>query len=139
MAHAKQPWWIIGSAAVAIHLQKDIGVNDIDVLLTRDDARGIRTHLNIADASLPPHPLFRSSLFFTSHGDHLPIEFMADFALFENGVWAPVICTSRQAVLIGGHPIWVPEVQELAALLKRFGREKDVQRLRLLREGRFSV
>jgi hypothetical protein len=39
LAEARQPWWIIGSAAVALH-GADVTVGDVDVLLGEADARG---------------------------------------------------------------------------------------------------
>jgi hypothetical protein len=38
LAGARHPWWIIGSAAVALH-GADVTVGDVDVLLGEEDAR----------------------------------------------------------------------------------------------------
>jgi hypothetical protein len=139
LAEAKKPWWIIGSAAVSLHLKRDISVNDVDVLLSVSDARQVREKLAIPPAAIDPHPLFHSEEYFTWDSQALPTEFMAGFSVSIAGEWQKVICRTRQAFEVAGQMLYAPEIEELALLLKCFGRPKDVERLALLGGGGFSV
>jgi hypothetical protein len=132
MTNAKEPWWIIGSAAVALHLQRDIGVNDVDVLLSIADAGEIREKLAIPCAPISPHPLFHSDHYFTWDRLALPAEFMAGFSVCVEGKWRKVICRTRRSFEIAGQTIYTPDLDELASLLRLFGRPKDMARLALL-------
>lgn len=139
MSKAKDPWWIIGSAALAVHLKHDIIVNDIDVLLSVDDARLVRAALGIPSAAISPHPLFHSEEYFTWDRNRVPVEFMAGFSVCVAGAWQLVSCRTRLAVGVGGQAIYVPDLTELASLLELFGRPKDRERLALIKERSFSV
>ena len=139
MTIAKDPWWIIGSAALALHLKQDIAVNDIDVLLSVDDARIVRAALAIPSAAISPHPLFHSEEYFTWDRTSVPVEFMAGFSVCVAGEWQVVSCQTRLAVDVGGQAIYVPDLAELASLLALFGRPKDRERLALIKERSFSV
>ncbi|MFM2410304.1 MAG: hypothetical protein RL481_1132 [Pseudomonadota bacterium] len=134
MAEANNPWWIIGSAAVALHLERDVGVNDIDILLSVDDARAIRTGLGIAAEKPKPHPLFHSIEYFSWDYPFLPIEFMADFSVRVGGAWEKVCCKTRQSFDIAGSVVYAPNLDELEMLLALFARPKDMRRLALLKE-----
>ena len=139
MAECVDPWWIIGSAAVSLHLQHDVGVNDIDVLLSVSDAVQIRRKLDIPVAAKVAHPLFDSDAYFS--WDHLPVpvEFMAGFSVRVDDRWQKVTFDCRQSFVVGGQTLYAPNVLELLRLLRRFGRPKDLARLALLDEGAFSV
>ncbi len=139
MSKAKDPWWIIGSAALAVHLKQDITVNDIDVLLSVDDACIVRTALAIPLAAINPHPLFHSEEYFTWDQNSVPVEFMAGFSVCVAGAWQLVSCHTRLAVDVGGQAIYIPDLAEMASLLELFGRPKDRERLALIKERSFSV
>lgn len=139
MFKAKDPWWIIGSTALALHLKQDIIVNDIDVLLSVDDARIVRAALGIPKAAISPHPLFLSEEYFTWDRNNVPVEFMAGFSVCVSGAWQLVSCRTRQAVDVGGQVIYIPDLAEMASLLELFGRPKDMERLALIKERSFSV
>jgi hypothetical protein len=138
LAEADEPWWIIGSAAVALHLGRDIDVNDVDVLLAVEDARRVRKLLDIPAKKPKPHPLFHSVEYFSWNEPPLPVEFMADFSVFIEGGWSRVSCNTRQPFDVGGSVIYAPAAEELARLLTSFGRPKDKARLSLLRGDSFS-
>jgi hypothetical protein len=132
MAEAREPWWIIGSAALALHLQKEIDVTDVDVLLSVADACDVREKLKIPFTPISPHPLFHSKEYFTWDRHALPAEFMAGFSVHIEGKWQKVTCRSRQLFEVAGHAIYTPDIVELASLFKLFGRPKDLARLALL-------
>lgn len=126
LASTRDPWWIIGSAAVALHLDAPIEVADVDVLLSLADARHLLTLLGLMPGPGTPHPQFRSGLFATWRVNPLAVEFMADFQLKERNGWSRVRPTTRDPVRLGDMGIPVPSQPELKALLERIGRPKDL-------------
>lgn len=125
---ARHDWWIIASAAVALHGGDPGEVGDVDVLLDPRDAPVV-----FAALGLPLDPgqgttLFRSEWFGTWHGAPLPVELFAGFASCEGGVWNAVLPKTRQAVTVDGAALYTPEREELKAMLLRFGRPKDMAR-----------
>jgi hypothetical protein len=127
---ACDPWWVIGSAAVWLH-GGATEVADIDVLSSARDARAMlaawRGPVTIGAAS----ERFRSQPFARLQGDGLPIEVMAELEVRIGGAWQ--IVRPRTRVAMGG--VFVPERAELVAILRSFGREKDLRRATLLESG----
>lgn len=132
MADAKGDWWIIGSAAAALHGAGPIVVKDVDVLLGLDDARRVLARLGLPASPGLPDGKFHSALFATWRDNPLDVEFMADLKLCHDGKWLPVSLRTRQAFGIAGEVLHAPDREELMALLASFGRPKDIARLRLL-------
>ena len=128
MAGAQDPWWIIGSAAVALHGRDPGGIADVDVVLSVRDADELLEPRGILPDDKPPHPQFHSRWFARWDGTPLPTEYMAGFQLAESGRWQPVTFETREAVELEGETLYVPSRDELRALLHRFGRGKDLQR-----------
>lgn len=128
MERAQKDWWIIGSAAVALHGRDPGGIADVDVMLDVDDAEAILEPRAILPELKPPHPQFHSRWFARWDGTPVPTEFMAGFQLFEGNAWHPVRFATREAVALDGATLFVPSKDELRALFLRFGRGKDLQR-----------
>jgi hypothetical protein len=100
-----------------------MSVGDAQQLLRRVDSGSLRAE---------PDPLFRSDIFGTWMGPPLPVEVMGGFSYLLSGSWRPVWPTTRLAVMIDGHMLFVPAPAELRALLLAFGRDKDVERAALI-------
>lgn len=132
MHQAQDPWWIIASAAVALHGVDPGHVSDVDVLLSVPDARRVLPTIGIEVREGSAHAAFRSSIFGTWSGTALPVEFMADFHLLSGAEWLPVQPKTRQAVRVGSVVVFIPEKAELQAMLTIFGRPKDMERARRL-------
>ncbi|SIQ10998.1 hypothetical protein [Bosea sp. TND4EK4] len=132
MQAASEPWWIIGSAAVALHGAGSIAVADVDVVLSECDAARISARLGLVQARKSPHPRFRSSALVTWNETPLPVEFMAGFHLHDGDGWAPLKPITRLAIVIDSTVLYAPERQEMQEILTRFGRPKDLERRRLL-------
>ncbi|WP_147276284.1 hypothetical protein [Sphingomonas aracearum] len=132
MAGACDPWWVIASAAVALHGADPGHVADVDVLLSVADARRILPAIGVELQGGSAHPAFRSSIFGRWTGTALPVEFMADFHHRSDGAWLPVRPATRQSVEVEGAMVFVPEKGELQAMLTAFGRPKDMARARSL-------
>lgn len=133
MREAHDAWWIIASAAVALHGADPGHVADVDVLLSDADARRILPTIGIEPRQGSAHAVFRSSIFGTWTGTTpLPVEFMADFYRLAGEVWLPVQPVTRQRMEVDGVVVFVPDRRELQAMLTAFGRQKDLERARSL-------
>lgn len=128
MAGAHRPWWIITSAAVALHGIDPGPVGDVDILLDVADARQILATLGVVPEAKPPHADFRSTLFGTWHAPPLPVEFMAGFHHREASQWVAVHPATRVRIDMTGGAVFVPDRAELERMLRRFGRPKDIVR-----------
>ena len=134
LARASDPWWIIGSVAVALHLyQENSGgdpgeIADVDVILSRHDLDALYQRLPLKDEREGGKAQFLSERFGRWDEPPLGVEFMAGFTMLEDGEWRPVVPQTRQAIALGGHTLFVPEREEMIALLHRFGRDKDLTR-----------
>ena len=133
MRGAQSSWWIIGSAAAALHGAAPVDVADVDVLLSVDDAQAILPQLGLAAGVGEDHPDFRSDIFAIWRGSSLTVEFMAGFAFRDTAGWHPVWPSTRQFVEVDGCKLPVPSRAELIAIMQSFGRPKDLERAALLR------
>ncbi|CAN7543902.1 hypothetical protein [Bosea sp. LjRoot237] len=132
MEAAREPWWIIASAAAALHGASPISVADVDVLLSVEDIRRILPALGIEPYRGPPNPLFRSKILAKWLAPPVPVDLMAGFEHRVGGSWHLVQLTTRQAIAIGAATVYVPEQDELRRIIESFGRPKDLERARLL-------
>lgn len=134
MATAREPWWIIASAAAALHGANPITVADVDVLLSVEDISRILPQLGIEPYPAPPNPIFRSRVLAKWPGPPVPVDLMAGFEHRVGDTWHPVQPATRQAISIGAATVYVPERDELRRIIEGFGRPKDLERARLLAE-----
>lgn len=132
MAPALRPWWIIGSAAVALHGADPGNIDDIDIVLSFDDAARVLPALGVELAAGGSDGQFRSAIYNRWTAPAHPAEFMAGFELYEAGDWIPVTFETREEIRPG---IFVPSCSELHDLLLRFGRPKDLRRAASLRSA----
>jgi len=126
--HCREPWWLIGSAALHISGVLDIAVHDVDVMVSDADARRLLAHWreSIDPAFRPERPdLFRSH-FGRIRGYALPVEVMGNLELFRDGVWQAVCPADRAVVEWQGLSVAVPGLAAQCAILESFGRAKDI-------------
>lgn len=133
MRPAQSPWWVIGSAAVALHGAAPIMVADVDILLSVEDARAVLPATGLAVTAGGEHPDFRSEIFATWTEPSLAVEFMAGFAFRQGAQWQMLRPQTRQAVEVAGATVYIPERHELLQILEAFDRPKDRDRAALLR------
>lgn len=132
MPDAQDPWWVISSAAVALHGVAPIEVGDVDLLMSVRDARRIMDKLGVAPIEDGASAMFRSTLFGRWETPPLVVEIMAGFHVATSAGWAEVLPRTRVPVLVGGSVVYVPDRAELAKMLRLFGRSRDLERVRLL-------
>jgi hypothetical protein len=131
-ADASDDWWIIGSAAVALHGAQVPAVRDIDLLMSARDAERFLKRVGGRERAGKPSAKFRSDVFGTWVDPPLPVEVMGGFSLAIAGEWCPVLPETRERKTIGGQVLFVPSAAELKAMLLSFGRPKDIDRASLL-------
>ncbi|MFT3997644.1 MAG: hypothetical protein QM667_09570 [Asticcacaulis sp.] len=122
------PWWIIGSTALYLS-GVDLRPRDVDVFGPSDVIEAARLRLG-ADA-MPPRPdaSFRSSPYFQYWPEGgLEIDFMGDLQVMSGGEW----CELRIASEMWAGGLRLPTLEEQAAILRLFGRPKDMARLALI-------
>lgn len=135
---ARHPWWILGSAAVVLHGADPDEIWDVDVLLDPRDCAAVFAVLGLTPKPGQADSRFRSAVFHRWNQASLPVELFAGFCLFEEGEWHEFVPQTRIAAMIGAARAFVPEREELIALLQRFGRPKDQRRIAALsRSGPF--
>ena len=122
---ADEPWWIIGSVAVALHGGRPGQIRDIDVVLGHNDAERYFHRLSLANLARSSDPLFCSDLFAVWTETTVNIELMAGLRVKRAGRWQRLSIQSREEVSPG---LFVPSKNELRTILISFGREKDLQR-----------
>ena len=122
---AEQPWWIFGSAAVAVHGGEPGEIRDIDVVLDHNDAERCMRRLKLPNLARSGDPLFRSDLFARWTEPPVDIELMAGLQVMRDGHWRRLSIHSRETA---GDGLFVPSRQELCSILTWFGREKDLRR-----------
>lgn len=128
----KDPWWIIGSAAVVLHGRDIPHVKDVDLLMSARDAETLLRRVGERPKAGEANNRFRSLVFGCWTQPPIPVEVMGGFSIATPAGWRDVTLSTREAVTVGGARVFVPSVEELVRLLHSFGRPKDVERARLL-------
>lgn len=128
MAPAQHDWWIIASAACQLHGIDPGPVRDVDVLFDVRDVSAVLKPLGLQAIIGQSDGRFRSRTFVTWDAPPLAVELFADFELCEQGEWNAIRLTTREWRQAGTVMLPVPSRAELAELLRRFGRPKDLAR-----------
>lgn len=131
MRPARDPWWIIGSAAVVL-LGGATSVADIDLLTSRRDAEALVLRLGLTVAAPDRHPQFRSRLFARWQRADRDVEIMGELMLADGPAWQSMTPRTRQARPVATSTVYVPGRAEMIAILTRFGRDKDRERAHIL-------
>lgn len=130
MASARDSWWIIASAAAVLH-GADIAASDVDLLVSRRDGEALLGRLGPVGAPAPSDR-FRSDLFGRWDAPPLPVDIMAGFHALGRDGWQPVLPATRVAIPLGDVTLFVPDISELIAHCRLFGRPKDLTRAAIL-------
>ena len=136
--HCAEPWCLIGSAGARL-LGADVGVADIDVLVSRADAEALKARwADRHDAThAPAHGDRFRSHFARFRFPGLPVEVMGGLELHGDEGWQPVSPGKLVLVGLAGLAVPVPALDEQIRLFESFGRDKDRVRaaaLRMLRQ-----
>ena len=121
-APADDPWWIIASAAVALHGAPVEDVRDVDLLMSGSDARAALLRVGVEPKPGSVTDLFRSAVFGTWQDPPLPVEIFGDFEFAGPDGWSRVAPITREPVTIGDHILFIQSAAELKQMLIGFGR-----------------
>jgi hypothetical protein len=131
MAPARDRWWVIASAAMALH-GAELVPADIDLLTSARDGRRLLATQGFARVEARPSPRFRSALHARCDATPVPIELMADFAIAGADGWQRLVPATRLYRAAGRVHIPVPAIAELIEQCHLYGRAKDRQRAAIL-------
>ena len=126
------PWWLFGSAAMALHGARPLALGDVDLLVSRADAPALLGRLGLPLAPGTSSDRFRSEIFACWHEPPLAVEILAGFHVRVGDAWQEVRPETRVHIQLPSGAVHVPDVPELIALCRLFGRPKDFERIRLL-------
>ncbi|HET7708500.1 MAG TPA: hypothetical protein VFK50_03075 [Sphingomicrobium sp.] len=129
---ARDPWWVIGSAAVALYGADVSDISDIDLLMSEADAAKLMQALGEPFRHKEPNSLFRSTIIGCWTEPPLTVEIMGGFEVATDEGWERVWPRTRQPAEVRGRTLFIPSAAELKAMLVKFGRPKDLARARLL-------
>lgn len=132
--HCAQPWCVIGSAA-ALLVGADVGVADVDLLVSREDAEALMTlWADRRESVYEPADgeRFRSH-FARFRFPGLPVEVMGGLELNQGDGWKAVRAGRLTLVGLNGLAVSVPSIEDQVRILESFGREKDLRRANALR------
>jgi hypothetical protein len=130
----RDPWWIIGSAAMRLGGIASVEPADVDLLCSAGDAdRLIATWREQVDAAYKPHDdgRFRSRFARFSHLP-MPLEVMGDLQVHIGANWRPVRVEVSQQVWCDGYAVPIPIWKEQIRILHLFGRDKDLAKADLI-------
>ena len=129
---ADADWWIIGSAALALS-GIDVTPRDIDVFAASDVVEAARRALDVA-ARPSGSDRFRSSPYFQFRPEGgVEIDFMGSLEVRSNDAWIGLRIESRLPVSCGPETLFVPSLDDQAAILRLFGRPGDLARAALIK------
>jgi hypothetical protein len=123
-------WWIIGSAAIAL-TGVNIEVLDVDLLVSERDAQTLLAGWAAPGTPTSAHDRFRAVLG-TYAATPIPIEVMGRLEVNMDDQWVPVVPTTRIAIDRPGGTVYIPDPDDLLALLLMFRRPQDLVRAEML-------
>ena len=135
MSGARDDWWVIGSAAVALHGGEPGTIADIDVIVSRRDLDALYARLPLSNSPDDSKPMFRSELFGLWSEPPIAVEFMTGLDVRVGEEWFRIEPVTRTRVSHGDCEVFAPEIDELVTILEIFGREKDLDRAATLRKN----
>ena len=130
LSETADPWWVLGSAAMAL-IGVDPGeIRDIDVLVSAGDAEALMTAYSLPNEADGGTDRFRSTYFLKPDLGDVPVEVMGGYQIRTAGLWTSVEPLSRQRITLDDAKIYVPNLSEQMEILKQLGRPKDLARLK---------
>jgi hypothetical protein len=128
-----EPWWVIGSTALVLTGIAGVEPDDIDVVASGSCLRRVLAKADIDEIASKPHPQFCSSPYQRIELEGAtPIELMGDLHVLTRSKLARVVLESRSEIRAGTAVVFIPSIAEQIALLRLFGRGKDMAKAALL-------
>lgn len=136
LAASEDPWWILGSSAIALCGIDPQIIRDIDVVISPQDARRLMKRYDLSNQADGGNHLFRSEIVLRPQLGPIPLEILSNYEIRERGTWTLLTLNTRKTVEVEGATLFVPELDEQIEILTKLGREKDLQRIALIRSSR---
>ena len=129
----KDDFFIIGSAALILSDVDIKHTEDIDIVTSKRDAELLTQVWSEYDLHFTPKDseLFRSDLSRYDFG-LLDIEITGGLEVCKNGKWEPLLAYDYETYPIADLLIKIPTLVEQKNILHLFGREKDLQKIKLI-------
>lgn len=129
----RDEWFIFGSAASVLSGVRIEKTNDIDILTSERDAKLLKKLWHSRDLHIDSKPseLFRSD-FSRYRFDLIDIEICGNLEIYRNNKWQPVTIFDYETLAIGKLLIKIPTLHEQKNILQLFGREKDLEKIKLV-------
>lgn len=131
---ARDPWWLIGSAAMALHGAGPLHIADIDLLTSVADAHRLLQARGVSPETGTASGRFRSEVHASWPAPPLQVDLMARFHVRSASGWREVLPSARVAVNTPSGVFYVPALSDLIEMCRLFDRPKDHERRRLLEE-----
>nr|WP_070961368.1 hypothetical protein [Hyphomonas sp. Mor2] len=132
------PWWVLGSTAMAL-IGVDPGeIRDVDLLVSERDAQTLMRKHDLENQADGGTRGFRSSHILKPNLIDRPVEILSGYQIYQDGAWVLVEPSSRLSVRVGASTVFVPDREEQISLLQRLGRPKDLARLALFERSASS-
>lgn len=132
LADTNDPWWVLGSAAIALLGIDPRSIGDIDVLVSERDALALMKRRSLKNHSDGGTDKFRSNIFVLPILGKRRVEVMAGYKICLANEWKPIWPKTRNPVDISGTSLWVPDAAEQIELLRMLNRPKDLERVELI-------
>ncbi|MEO1552846.1 MAG: hypothetical protein AAFR82_02850 [Pseudomonadota bacterium] len=129
LAGTRDPWWVLGSAAIALLGIDPHGIGDIDVLVSERDAKALIERHSLTNQSDGGTDKFRSNVFILPALGKYRVEIMAGYEIRLANEWTPVWPQTRRSVDLSGTSLWVPDAAEQIEILRMLNRPKDLDRI----------
>lgn len=127
-------FYIIGASAMILSGIDIQHTEDVDILTSTSKAHIIYNHWkdNVVDNYIPPRSDLFKSVFNRYRFSFMDIEVQGDLKVFVENAWIPLVINDYFLYQLGDLEIKIPTLQEQRKILTLFGRDKDMQRVKLI-------
>lgn len=129
LSSTTDPWWVLGSAAMALSGIDPGGIRDVDVLVSKRDAKALMARYALKNSADGGTERYRSAIFLMLDLGERRVEIMAGYEIRAGDRWERVEPGTRDPVKIDEAVLFVPSVEDQIAILRQLGRPKDLARL----------
>jgi len=135
LSQLRDEFFIIGASALIL---SDLPINDtkdIDLLTSSRDADKLKEFWKERKLNYNPEDTTRfKSNFARFQFGFLDVEVMGDLEVYSKGQWRKVVINNFKTVPLAGSQIKVPTLVEQVRILQLFGRQKDIDKIVLVKK-----
>jgi hypothetical protein len=129
------PWMLFGGAAMTLLGFEDGPVADIDIILPRASAHSLAELFSWPNYADKQSNRFRSDYLLRPVFGPVAVELLGGFQVLTQTGWVEIPIKETIRHSIGSQSIHLPTCQDLAAIFRVCGREKDLRRAVLIESG----